>query len=359
MLVRWLCVLSLAGACIPDPPAKTAPKPSEAPALGDWTQKAKASLEKLGTLDPKSPDADKECVTARTAVRTGQDRSEAGIAALGDEVEKRCMVAEAWGHLLRSAPQADGPNRAAYCGKVVVIMKRLEDAKADVTAIREQHGKVCKKPVKFEATGELAKIDDLDPRGKPAITLCRDARTDALQVKLRDRTGGEEQERTLNVVCALPDLFSSLESAASAAKPEAREIECVSAKVWISVLTKNKRLKGKNLSKAKSAFGKTCKKWSKVDPMKDLAKLEKLDPKTKDARGICARSAAFVRASDAAGQNKDLAASRDKTCARAEGWALALDASCATAADLLERKRPLIDAAELASMSAEQRDRCK
>lgn len=354
---RLLVPLSAILACSdPAPPPPTTPA---APQLGEWTTKATAARAQV--TDPKAPEAERACATARTAVQMGKDRSEAGIAEVGAQVEKACLPVDAWALLLRSIPEADGPNRLAYCAKLVPLTKRLEEAQVDVAAIREAQATACKKaPVRFEVTGELAKVAKLDPRKAATQAICTDAHTEALRVMLRDRTAGEEQERTLAVVCALPDLWTNLQDAADRDKPaEARDNQCISAKVWIAALAKNKQLKGKPLAQARAAFKKACKKWQKVDPIAELPKLAKLDPKSKDARGLCARAGVYVTASEAALSTKDLAGTRDKACAVVDGWVAALDAPCAVAEDRLEKRRALLDPADLNAMSAERKDRCK
>lgn len=165
-------------------------------------------------------------------------------------------------------------------------------------------------------------------------------------------------EKGVDKLCALPDLFSSLKFAADKSKVQlARDSECLAAKVWIDKYSRNKKLKGKSLAAAKKGFKKACAKWARYDQTKELAKIGKMDPKSKEAREACVRAMVFTSAHKE--DEGPLEEKRMESCAVVEGWFQALDGACLNAETKLDKLQQKIAPEEFQVMKTEVAARCK
>jgi hypothetical protein len=328
--------------------------------LGEWGSKAKSSLDSLSKVDVKTQEAEQQCVASRTLITMADRKKEKDFAGVAEQIESICKLSDVWAPLLRLVPGSEGVNRAGYCSHAKSLITKLKTSKADVAELEREYQKSCASAVRMDATGDLAGVAKMDPSSEAAIAICRDARIEAAQKNITDKSAGAAMDAKVDAACAIPDLWSSLRFASDQTKhQDLRDMECIAAALWIDTHAKSKKLSGKRLADAKKTFQKSCAPWKNVKPMKELAKLAKLDPKSEEARGLCVRANIWVFAHKVESERNKLDAERSKTCAIVEGWFNALGSSCLMASDQLEKKRALVNADDHAAMTKALKARCK
>ncbi len=306
MRLSWILLAVLSTACSGEdetaPSVASASRTARDPAAGEWAGRAEALVASLAGGDLRTPEAQFECMEARSLAAMAKARAEAKSAEVSAAVEQHCMQADVWTSL-RGVSELEGTTQGVACDYDRKIVAASKKAGADVSALEAELEKACKGASASRAALErLDELEKLALDSEEAIAICRNAVA---------MTVGTEHEAKVAQGCRVSALYGELANAG--------EYECIAASVHLGEIERAKDLRGKVAKAAKQAFARTCGKTAKGDPIGDLKKLRKLDPASETARHLCRRAAAFAGAQVTQAAREALEARRKAACAKVEG----------------------------------------